>query len=115
MDSWAEAADGVLEASALLLINGSREAWLFNVKGGVRRGVEEPQTESVIRGPREGFTETLRKYSSDPIQVEEFVTQNVEHDHRDRDQDQCGIDISGRNSGFEPYQGCQGPPEQDQD
>ncbi|MET3939491.1 spore germination protein [Paenibacillus sp. PvP094] len=60
VDSWAEAADGVLEASALLLINGSREAWLFNVKGGVRRGVEEPQTESVIRGPREGFTETLR-------------------------------------------------------
>lgn len=48
--TWAEAADGVLESSALLLMNGSKEAWLFNVKGGVRRGVEEPQTESVIRG-----------------------------------------------------------------
>lgn len=60
VDTWADAAEGVLESSALLLINGSKEAWLFNVKGGVRRGVEEPQTESVIRGPREGFTETLR-------------------------------------------------------
>lgn len=58
--SWAEATDGILESSVLLLVNGSKEGWLFNVKGGVRRGVEEPQTESVIRGPREGFTETLR-------------------------------------------------------
>ncbi|MBB6019875.1 spore germination protein KA [Paenibacillus sp. JGP012] len=58
--TWDAATEGVLASSALLVMDGKSEAWLFNVKGGVRRGVEEPQTESVIRGPREGFTETLR-------------------------------------------------------
>lgn len=60
VQTWAAATEGVLASSVLLVMDGEAEAWLFNVKGGIRRGVEEPQTESVIRGPREGFTETLR-------------------------------------------------------
>ncbi|MBP1936751.1 spore germination protein KA [Paenibacillus sediminis] len=58
--TWKEVSEALLSSSAVLLVDGSKEALSFNVKLGVRRGVEEPQTESVIRGPREGFTETLR-------------------------------------------------------
>ena len=58
--TWAAATEGYLPHQRYWSWKEKLEAWLFNVKGGVRRGVEEPQTESVIRGPREGFTETLR-------------------------------------------------------
>lgn len=52
--------EAVLDACAVLFLEGSTTAYLFSVKGGARRGVQEPNTETVIRGPREGFTETLR-------------------------------------------------------
>lgn len=60
MDQWSQIAEAMLDANAILLIDGLARAYVFSAKGGVRRGVEEPQTESVIRGPREGFTETIR-------------------------------------------------------
>ncbi len=50
----------VLTSSAVCLVDGYDEAILLQVKGGSRRGVEEPSTETVVRGPREGFTENLR-------------------------------------------------------
>lgn len=58
--NWGQISTAIFNASVVLLMDGENKAYLFNVKGGVRRGVQEPQTESVIRGPREGFTETLR-------------------------------------------------------
>ena len=35
-------------------------ALFMNTKGWERRSIQEPNTEAVIRGPRDGFTETLR-------------------------------------------------------
>ena len=58
--TWGDVITAVINASVVLLMEGTNEAHIFNVRGGIRRGVEEPQTESVIRGPREGFTETIR-------------------------------------------------------
>nr|WP_246168760.1 spore germination protein [Paenibacillus antarcticus] len=58
--TWGDVITAVINASVVLLMEGSNEAQIFNVRGGVRRSVEEPQTESVIRGPKEGFTETIR-------------------------------------------------------
>lgn len=58
--TWGDIITAIINASVVLLMDGSAEAHIFNVRGGERRGVEEPQTESVIRGPREGFTETIR-------------------------------------------------------
>ncbi|WP_025683978.1 spore germination protein [Paenibacillus maysiensis] len=60
MDQWNKVAEAILDANAALFVEGTPRAYIFSAKGGVRRGVEEPQTESVIRGPREGFTETIR-------------------------------------------------------
>ncbi len=49
----------ILSGSAVLMIQGSSNAFLNNTRGWDRRSVEEPQTESVVRGPRDGFCETL--------------------------------------------------------
>lgn len=55
-----EALDGLLSGDTLLFMDGSREALVISLRGWKTRGITEPQTESVVRGPREGFTETLR-------------------------------------------------------
>ncbi|MED4585166.1 spore germination protein [Brevibacillus choshinensis] len=49
----------ILSGTAVLMIDGESQAYLNNTRGWDRRGVEEPQTESVVRGPRDGFCETL--------------------------------------------------------
>ncbi|MEK5059622.1 spore germination protein [Paenibacillus sp. FSL H7-0326] len=58
--TWREAADGVTDGCVLVLVEDNDEALLFDLKGGLRRSVQEPQTEGVVRGPREGFTEMIR-------------------------------------------------------
>ncbi|UFJ39191.1 spore germination protein [Brevibacillus humidisoli] len=49
----------ILSGNAILLIEGKREAYIASTPGWDRRGVEEPRVEAVVRGPRDGFTETL--------------------------------------------------------
>ena len=49
-----------LTGNTMILIDGVAKGIMVSTKGWERRGVSEPQTESVIRGPREGFTENLR-------------------------------------------------------
>lgn len=51
--------DGCLSGKTILLIDGSKEALVIGTEGWETRGVDEPKTESVVRGPREGFTENL--------------------------------------------------------
>ncbi|MGE4353449.1 MAG: spore germination protein [Oscillospiraceae bacterium] len=55
-----EAVDAFLSGDTVLLIDGSNEALIMGSRGWKSRGIEEPKTESVVRGSREGFTETLR-------------------------------------------------------
>lgn len=52
--------DLVLAGFAALFIEGSAKALAIEVKGWQSRSVEEPKSESFVRGPREGFTETIR-------------------------------------------------------
>ncbi len=49
---------------SILLVEGTDQALAANVIGGARRGIEEPKTEMAIRGPREGFTESIRTNTS---------------------------------------------------
>ena len=55
-----EVVDGCLSGETILLTNGSKEVLVISTRGWENRGVEEPKTDSVVRGPREGFSETLR-------------------------------------------------------
>ncbi|WNQ10406.1 spore germination protein [Paenibacillus aurantius] len=49
----------LFSGQTILLVEGINRALSVSTEGGARRGVEEPSTQSVIRGPREGFTETI--------------------------------------------------------
>ncbi|MGE7840227.1 spore germination protein [Lysinibacillus sp. NPDC093712] len=50
----------ILNGDTVILLEGQSVAIVTSTKGAKDRAVTEPQTESVIRGPRESFTETLR-------------------------------------------------------
>lgn len=50
----------VLSGETLILFDGYDEGLICNTRGWAHRGIDEPETESVIRGPRVGFTEILR-------------------------------------------------------
>ncbi len=51
--------DNILMGNAALLIDGEKTALILGIKEWESRGIEEPQSEPVVRGPREGFTERM--------------------------------------------------------
>ncbi len=50
----------VLNGDTILLVDGNVKGIAVGYRGAEHRNVSEPETESVVRGPREGFTENLR-------------------------------------------------------
>lgn len=52
--------EDVLTGCTAVFYEDSRKAWILELREWDRRSVDEPHAESVIRGPKEGFTETLR-------------------------------------------------------
>ncbi|PUA37216.1 spore germination protein [Paenibacillus elgii] len=68
----------VLVGHTVLLIEGCNQALSVDTSGGQRRNVTEPTSQTVVRGPQEGFTEALqtnialirRKIKSPDIRVE---------------------------------------------
>lgn len=55
---------GYLSGNAVLLVDGCSQALILDAKGWEKRSIIEPQSETVVRGPREGFTEDLRTNTS---------------------------------------------------
>jgi len=55
---------GVLSGETAILMDKTTTALILDVKGWMMRSVEEPSSESVIRGPREGFNENIRTNTS---------------------------------------------------
>jgi spore germination protein KA len=60
VSSAGEAADACMEGDVLLFVEGSEDIIIINARGWEKRNVAEAQSEAVIRGPREGFTENFR-------------------------------------------------------
>lgn len=54
----------MLGGDAGLIVEGNTEALMMGIRGMEKRSIQEPETESVIRGPREGFVENLRTNTS---------------------------------------------------
>lgn len=50
----------VLAGDTALFIDGYERVLIFGTRSWEKRAVGEPETEAAVRGPREGFTETLR-------------------------------------------------------
>ncbi|WHH60216.1 spore germination protein [Petroclostridium sp. X23] len=58
--SFNDVLDGIMSGATPLFIDGYDRALIIGLREWPSRGVEEPDTEATVRGPREGFTETLR-------------------------------------------------------
>lgn len=56
--------NSILSGDTVLLIDNVDRAIVIGERGWPARGVQEPQTETVIRGPRDGLTETLKTNTS---------------------------------------------------
>ncbi|MDR2606698.1 MAG: spore germination protein [Oscillospiraceae bacterium] len=73
-----EASDAMLSGDTVVFIDGYDTAAYFNSKGFPTRSVTEPESETVVRGSREGFTESIRmntamlrrKLKTDHLRVE---------------------------------------------
>ncbi|WP_326974618.1 spore germination protein [Caproicibacter sp. BJN0012] len=62
--SLPEVASSCLSGDTILLLDGNVTGLVISTKGWEKRSVSEPQSETVVRGPREGFTENLRTNTS---------------------------------------------------
>lgn len=56
--------ENVLSGQAALIIDGTAQAIITSVRQMESRSVDEPQTEPLVRGPRDGFVESLRTNTS---------------------------------------------------
>ncbi|USK32043.1 spore germination protein [Bacillus sp. F19] len=54
----------LLSGDVILLLDGYSQGFKISMRGGKDRGVMESTTETVVRGPKEGFTENLRTNSA---------------------------------------------------
>ncbi|KJS87822.1 MAG: hypothetical protein JM58_02965 [Peptococcaceae bacterium BICA1-8] len=54
----------VLQGNIAVFYENSKKIIITDIKEWDRRSVETPDSESVIRGPREGFTESIRTNSA---------------------------------------------------
>jgi len=64
MTTTGEVADAILTGSVALLLEGTDRALKIRTKGIEGRAISETVTEGVVRGPREGFNESLRTNTS---------------------------------------------------
>ncbi len=55
-----EIVNSILSGETILLIDGVDKALILSTRSWPTRGVGEPETETVVRGPRDGFSETLK-------------------------------------------------------
>ncbi|MCA0758489.1 spore germination protein [Paenibacillus sp. N4] len=70
----------VLSGDTVIFLDGSPEAISGNTKGGEQRTITEPSTQVVIRGPKDGFTESIgtnvslvrRRIKSSSVRLEPF-------------------------------------------
>ncbi|MDI6879726.1 MAG: spore germination protein [Desulfitobacteriaceae bacterium] len=59
VNSLPDLIDGILSGNTAFVLDGFPTALVMDTKGWEARGVDEPDTEAVVRGPREGFTESI--------------------------------------------------------
>jgi len=57
--SYSDIGDRIMEGVAVILVDGCSLGIVVDAKGWAKRAVTEPPTESVVRGPRQGFSEDL--------------------------------------------------------
>jgi len=64
IDDWYQLYDALFSGQTLVLVDGSTEILSLCTLGWEKRSIQEPGTDVIIRGPREGFVEILRTNTS---------------------------------------------------
>jgi spore germination protein KA/spore germination protein len=64
VDNYRDLVLAVLSGDTGILVDGNTTALLLSIPGPQMRSIAEPETEAVVRGPREGFIENLRTNTS---------------------------------------------------
>ncbi|KYG27796.1 spore germination protein [Priestia endophytica] len=59
IDTWNDLFLSLLSGDTLILVDGTDQAMSVDTKGGERRAITESNTQMVVRGPKEAFTESL--------------------------------------------------------
>ncbi|WP_110756069.1 spore germination protein [Paenibacillus illinoisensis] len=54
-----ELVNAILDGQVTVIVEGSSKAFATSISGGAKRAVEEPTSQTVVRGPKEGFTEDI--------------------------------------------------------
>jgi len=63
-ENWHEFMSAVLTGDTVVLLNGSSKIFIGNTKKLQSRAVTEPTSQTVVRGPKDSFTENLRTNTS---------------------------------------------------
>ena len=63
-NSFNDLVDAVLSGNTVLVVDNCPEALILSTQGWEKRSIEEPASEVVVRGSREGFMESLRTNTS---------------------------------------------------
>lgn len=79
--TFAAVVDGIVNGKTALFLEGYNTALLVNTRGHEKRPISEPDTEIVVRGSREGFTESLninisllrRRLKNPNLQLENYT------------------------------------------
>lgn len=58
-DDLDEVAQGLISGDTVLFVDGSSSALIISTKGWQSRAISEPDNEKALRGPREGYTESI--------------------------------------------------------
>ncbi|AUO10645.1 spore germination protein [Priestia megaterium] len=61
LHTWSEIFPALMSGDTLILIDGNNHAMSAGTKGGEWRSIQEPTTQLVVRGSKEGFTESIAK------------------------------------------------------
>lgn len=75
-----EVLTGYFSGNTVLFLDGNHQALLIETKHFASRAIDEPKTETIIRGPREGFTENILANTSllrRKIQSRNLVLENM--------------------------------------
>lgn len=60
VDYLEQAIDSILEGDTVLFVDGYEKVMVIGSRGWQMRGLQEPQSQALVRGPRDGFNETLK-------------------------------------------------------
>lgn len=60
LEQWEEVFSSLMSGETIILIDGIDKALSADTKGGEKRSVEEPSSQVTVRGPRDGFTESIK-------------------------------------------------------